>query len=93
VTGCTESLSIMDMLSLRSELTEAHKGKLTLQQTQDAIEKFIQEKWLIPKIGSKQDKNSDRVLRLGNTVEGLLLKTMNQQLLLVIRLDLARTWD
>lgn len=60
VTGCTGSLSIMDMLSLRSELTEAHEGKLTLQQTQDAIEKFIQEKWLVPKIGSKQDRNSDR---------------------------------
>jgi hypothetical protein len=59
VTGCTGSLSIMDMLSLRSELTEAHEGKLTLQQTQGAIDKFIQEKWLAPEIGSKQDINSD----------------------------------
>lgn len=59
VTGCSGSLSIMDMLSLRSELTEAHEGKLTLQQTQGAIDKFIQEKWLAPEIGSKQDINSD----------------------------------
>jgi hypothetical protein len=60
VAGCTGSLSIMEMLSLRSELTESHEGKLTLQQTQDAIDKLIQEKWLVPNLGSKEDGISGR---------------------------------
>lgn len=61
VTGCTGYLSVMDMLALRSELTDAHEGKLTLQQTQDAIDKFIQEKWLVPKTDTtKEDGNKRR---------------------------------
>jgi len=57
VTGCRGYMSFMEMLALRSELTEPHEGKLTLQQAQDALEKFIQEKWLVPR---RNNKNDDR---------------------------------
>lgn len=67
VAGCTGSLSIMEMLSLRNELTEAHDGKLTLQQTQDAIDKLIQEKWLVPNFGSNDAGISDRRSSSGST--------------------------
>jgi len=59
VTGCRGYLSFMDMLALRSELIGPHEGKLSLSQCQEALEKIIQEKWLVPKLDDSDDDGED----------------------------------
>jgi len=45
--GCSGSLSSKEILNLRTELTGAHKGKLSAMQTERALHAFAEEHWLI----------------------------------------------
>lgn len=45
--GCQASLSRMAMINLRTELTGAHAGKLTIQQVENALQLFTSQGWLV----------------------------------------------
>lgn len=51
----------MDLLNSRTELEGAHENKLTIPQTEAALELFVNEKWLVEMSppGEVTDDNSD----------------------------------
>ena len=45
--GCRGALNKMDILNSRTELEGPHENKLTIPQTEAALELFVNEKWLV----------------------------------------------
>jgi hypothetical protein len=46
-TGCQAALSDMAMINMRTELTGAHAGKLSIEQVQNMLELFVSQGWFV----------------------------------------------
>ncbi|KAL9179747.1 hypothetical protein ACHAXT_007717 [Thalassiosira profunda] len=56
--GCPGSMNRMDLINLRTELEGAHEGKLTIAQTENALEVLEGEKWLV-RVAPPSEGDSD----------------------------------
>lgn len=64
VKGCRGVMNRMDILNARTELEEPHANKLTIPQSEAALELFLIEKWLVemrPSGEVTEDEDSDNL--------------------------------
>jgi len=68
--GCRGTLNKMDILNSRTELEGVHANKLTVAQTEAALELFVTEKWLVqmaaPGQKEKEEDYDDDDDKVGN---------------------------
>lgn len=57
--GCAGVLNKMDILNSRTDLEGAHANKLTVSQTEAALELFVMEKWLVEMSPPGEGDDSD----------------------------------
>ena len=59
--GCAGVMNKMDVLNSRTDLEGAHEGKLSIPQTEAALETFVNEKWLVEMAppGEEDDDEED----------------------------------
>ncbi len=57
--GSQAVLSEMQMINLRTELTGAHLGKLTIEQVQNMLELFVAQGWFVAAVNPNGDRSSN----------------------------------
>jgi len=57
--GCEGSMSRMDLINLRTELSGPHKDKLSISSVEHMIDKLETEKWLIPAPSLRGEESPD----------------------------------
>ena len=57
--GCLGALNRMELINLRTEMEGAHKDKLTIAQTESALELLLEEGWLVRVSSPSEDDDGD----------------------------------